>query len=177
MMTGIYNVQKSNTGMKTRSQELLWAKSSDLGGLPLICHLLDVAAVAHELIAELPDAVWRRRAIQLNMSPALAHSWLAALVGCHDLGKATPGFQGKWPEGKARVAGAGFSFPVGSPDRHDAASAYLLRLALCYKGLRDPDSSLLADAVAAHHGFVIPATERAKQARFGLDANWSDAQA
>lgn len=167
----------NNVAMATNCSDVLWAKSSDLGGLPLIRHLLDVAAVAHELIAELPDAVWSRRAIQLDLSPALAHSWLAALVGCHDLGKAIPGFQGKWPQGKNRVAAAGFSFPVGSPDRHDAASAYLLRQALRRKGLRDQDSSLLADAVAAHHGFVIPATERVKQARFGLDANWSGAQA
>ena len=170
-------VNYKNVGMAINFSKALWAKSSDLGGLPLICHLLDVAAVAYELIGELPDAILAHRAHQLKLLSAQAQSWLAALVGCHDMGKATPGFQSKWPEGKARVAAAGFSFPVGAPDRHDVASAHLLRQALRRKGLRDQDSSLLADAVAAHHGFVIPAHERAKQARFGLDANWSGAQA
>lgn len=94
----------------------LWAKSprslGDSLGYPLLPHLLDVAAVAMELQSLVPCPVPLPSSTQ----------WLAALVGFHDLGKSTPGFQLKLGPG----AGAGFSLPSGAPDRHDASTVPLL---------------------------------------------------
>ncbi len=67
----------------------LWAKSppgdSDQqeSGYPLLPHLLDVAAVAASLIEAVPCPV----------ALPMAEPWIVALVGLHDLGKASPGFQ------------------------------------------------------------------------------------
>ena len=69
------------------TSSVLWAKSSDRcagasgEAYPLPQHLLDVAAVAMELQAAVPCPG--------GMDPA----WASALAGCHDLGKASPGFQ------------------------------------------------------------------------------------
>jgi CRISPR-associated endonuclease/helicase Cas3 len=68
----------------------LWAKSSPAhsepsvtAGYPLLPHLLDVAAVAAALVTVVPCPV------PLPCSMA----WISALVGLHEFGKASPGFQ------------------------------------------------------------------------------------
>ena len=156
--------------------ELLWAKSSEQGGLPLIRHMLDVAAVAWELLDTLGPAAMERRARALSLTPPQTHSWLSLLVGTHDLGKATPGFQAKWPVGRERAQAAGFTFPAAAPDRHDAASSVLVKKALRDCGVDPATAQALADSVAAHHGFAITSTEHAVQARFPLNALWREAQ-
>jgi len=134
--------------------------------------MLDVASVGWALLDELPASAIARRARQISLEIGEAKAWFAALIGCHDLGKATPGFQNKWPEGRDRVALAGYQFPVGAPDRHDAGTSFFLRRLLQSKKVARPDASLLADAVAAHHGFAIPSTEHAAHGRFPLDRSW-----
>lgn len=161
----------------TPDLECLWAKSSSAGGLPLIRHMLDVASVAWVLMDELPASAIARRASQISMEIADARAWFAALIGCHDLGKATPGFQVKWPEGRDRVALAGYDFPIGAPDRHDAGTSFFLRRLLQSRDIPRPDAALLADAVAAHHGFPIPSTEHAAHARFPLATSWEASHA
>jgi len=160
----------------TLDVECLWAKSSEAGGLPLIRHMLDVASVACVLIEELPAPAVALRARHLSIERENFKAWLVALVGCHDLGKATPGFQSKWAEGRKRAAQGGYDFPVGAPDRHDAATAFLLRTRLRSRGLSSDDATLLTEAVAAHHGFPIPSTERAAHGRFPLTSAWVQAQ-
>lgn len=124
---------------------LLWAKSpleDRIDGYPLLPHLLDVAAVAAELQKVIPCP------IPMPCSP----SWVTALVGFHDLGKATPGFQKKL--GRELVPGYP-AFPPAAFDRHDASTVPLLRDQLVQWGNSRSDARLLASAVGAHHGYLI----------------------
>jgi CRISPR-associated endonuclease/helicase Cas3 len=161
--------------------ESLWAKSSDVGGLPLPRHLLDVAAVAIEVVARLPARSRIGLCTALSLDVESGTRWIAASVGLHDLGKATPGFQAKWAQGCERAARAGFPFPVGAPDRHDAATSGLLPGHLRRKAanLDRSTTMLLVDAVSAHHGYRVPQVEA--QAFSPIDAPapapWVAAQA
>lgn len=159
----------------TTDIECLWAKSSPTGGLPLIRHMLDVAAVAATLLHQLPDRALGSRAGHVSLDPEEAARWFTVLVGCHDLGKATPGFQAKWGDGRSKAERAGFDFPTGAPDRHDAATGCFLKRQLRAHGLGNSDAKILTEAVAAHHGFAIPSTEEAAHGRLVLDARWRDA--
>src|SRR4051812_17873953 len=77
---------------------LFWAK---LGSAvwpeqyhPVICHLIDVAAVTRTLwTAALRPAVRRWTASHLGLDDAACGSWLAFWAGAHDIGKVSPGFQ------------------------------------------------------------------------------------
>lgn len=111
----------------------------------------------------------------MSLPPEDAVRWFAALVGCHDIGKATPGFQAKWAEGRIRVECAGFDFPVGAPDRHDAATACFLKRQLRTRGLGNSGAKILTEAVAAHHGFAVPSTEEAAHGRLRLGDRWQHA--
>lgn len=141
----------------------LWAKSprspGDCLGYPLLPHLLDVAAVAMELQHLVPCPV---------LLPSSAQ-WLAALVGFHDLGKATPGFQLKLGPG----AGQGFTFPVGAPDRHDASTVPLLTQQLVKRGMVRADAWLLANAVGAHHGNLINPVDLQAAGRWQFSPEWT----
>ncbi|MFN5195051.1 MAG: HD domain-containing protein, partial [Cyanobacteriota bacterium] len=80
--------------MNTGSEKQLiladvWAKSPppatgpEQAGYPLLPHLLDVAAVASVLLP----------AVHCPCTLPCDEGWIVALVGLHDLGKASPGFQ------------------------------------------------------------------------------------
>lgn len=145
---------------------LLWAKSPVKGqsdGYPLLPHLLDVAAVASELQQTIPCPV------PMPCSPA----WVSALVGFHDLGKATPGFQKKL----GRDSIPNYPFLAGAPDRHDASTVPLLTTQLVQRGISRCDAWLLASAVGAHHGHLIDSTEQQKAGRSVkyLDTAWHEA--
>src|SRR5579871_6560893 len=62
---------------------------------PLLCHLLDVAAVAERIWDETLSAYARRRLAEgLGLDdPNAARAWVAALSGLHDTGKGCPAFQ------------------------------------------------------------------------------------
>ena len=145
---------------------LLWAKSPAEGqsdGYPLPPHLLDVAAVASKLQQTIPCPV------PMPCSPA----WVSALVGFHDLGKATPGFQRKL----GRNSVPDYPCPVGAPDRHDASTIPLLIYQLVQQGVSRNDALLLASAVAAHHGHLIGSADCQDVSRSAkrLDAAWHEA--
>ena len=82
-------------------------------------------------------------------------AWAAALVGFHDLGKASPGFQRLL----GRVAVPAFVLPAASPDRHDAMTVPILTAQLQKLGLARGTARALADAVGAHHGSIVASTE------------------
>ena len=147
--------------MKALTSSALWAKSPDRcagasgSGYPLPQHLLDVAAVAMELQAVVP-------------CPGLSFpAWAAALVGYHDLGKASPGFQRLL----GRVAVPGFVLPAASPDRHDAMTVSILTAQLQKLGLARGTARALADAVGAHHGSIVASTEVMAAGRWSTSCN------
>lgn len=122
----------------------LWAKSppripsEDQDGYPLLPHLLDVAAVASVLLPVVPCPV------PLPCSEA----WIVALVGLHDFGKATPGFQRKL----GRTYVGAYQLETDQPDRHDINSVVLLTDLLKARKLQHRAALALANAVGAHHG-------------------------
>ncbi len=143
---------------------VLWAKSGEDGGHGLLAHMLDVAAVAQVLLEYEPDSSGTHAAGWLGLDRRSANSGIAALAGLHDLGKATPGFQCKWSEGRDRDRAAGLPFPLrmGETDHALSTAAVLPGL---MKQLRLPDLWLrqALQAISAHHGYN-PSSEEIKGA-------------
>ncbi|TCL31363.1 CRISPR-associated Cas3 family helicase [Azotobacter chroococcum] len=140
----------------TPAARRLWAKSGEVSGHGLLAHLLDVAAVAEVLLEHEPPATLEHFARQFGPPvPAFARH-AAALVGLHDFGKAIPGFQDKWPEGRQADEALGLPFPPRSLSvaEHASASAALLWEHL--SGLGIPHLLWIRhalQAISAHHGY------------------------
>lgn len=105
---------------------LLWAKS-DANGRPhsLLCHLYDAMAVA-----EIMWDQWFSPGFKTKLEAQLgtkARSFFIALVGLHDVGKATPAFQAKCPELAQQVHNSGLQIPSRPGDlAHWRASAAIV---------------------------------------------------
>lgn len=140
----------------------IWAKTAKSGATswhPLILHMLDVAASADAILSREPESTRARMAAILGMEWDNAHAWILLVVACHDLGKACPGFQSKWPE---LLASTGLRLPR-SPDtdvHHAFVSQIVLTELLQERGWPDELAELVADAVGCHHG--SRASENAK---------------
>jgi len=142
----------------------LWAKTSKDGDgrwHPLILHMLDVAASADAILAREPQATRQRMAAILGLGWEDARPWLLLVVACHDLGKACPGFQSKWPE---LLASTGLRLPR-SPNtniHHAFVSQIALAAWLQEPGWPDELAELVADAVGCHHGSRASEKEKEK---------------
>lgn len=131
----------------------LWAKT-DRDGTgrwhPLVLHMLDVAASVDAILAREPESTRKRMATILGMDWEDARMWLLLVAACHDLGKACPGFQCKWPDAPA----TGLELPR-SPDmniNHAFVSQIVLTELLREKNWPFELAELVADAVGCHHG-------------------------
>ncbi|MDT7920977.1 MAG: CRISPR-associated helicase Cas3' [Meiothermus sp.] len=140
----------------------LWAKSDrEKGGgswHPLIAHLLDVAACAEVILEREPPRTLELYAQDLQLDCRQAKAWICALAGLHDLGKASPAFQQKWPQGIQRVWAAGLTWqnkPTPPPDdvSHSLISEAVLPGLLEVRGWKRRAACNVAAAVGAHHGF------------------------
>ena len=151
----------------------VWAKSGDPVGHGLLAHMLDVAAVAERILAREPPGAVARTAAAFGLLIATASRTIAAAVGLHDIGKAIPGFQNKWPQGRAADEAAGLGFPAHAlaADLHDLASAFELRR-LLGADLGDLAPAVAA-AVAAHHGHFFSSMQVAKARRPGEPPAWA----
>jgi CRISPR-associated endonuclease/helicase Cas3 len=83
---------------------LLWAKRDRAECLmpprfhPLLCHLIDVMQVCRALWeASLSPSLRTFLAGKLALDDDDACRWISFLAATHDLGKASPTFQEKWP--------------------------------------------------------------------------------
>ena len=154
---------------------VLWAKSGEGNGHSLLAHMLDVAAVAEAILQLEPAATHRHLSKTFGLTLETTLRWLAALVGLHDVGKAIPGFQAKWPEGRAILAAENLSFAsrLLASDRHDWGSAAILELWL---PVRCKASSRwcrqVAQAVSAHHGYPLYQKEKDKGLPAMDDSGW-----
>ncbi|WP_208611191.1 CRISPR-associated helicase Cas3' [Serratia oryzae] len=141
---------------------VLWAKSGEDQGHPLLAHMLDVAAVAEAILELGPATTHLHLAVQFGLSVETAPRWLATLAGLHDVGKAIPGFQAKWEQGQSLAKAQGLTFTSTSLrcDRHDWASTAILEEWL--PGRTGADviwCQQVAGAVGAHHGYPLTQKE------------------
>lgn len=148
-----------------RNYVRFWAKSAgkDWPSHSLFAHMLDVAAVALEILEREPASTVNRYAQVLGFSPDETKRWFAGIAAGHDLGKATPLFQSKWEPGYRQVCEAGFSFPrtVSTSRRgkeidvsHNAMTAGLLDRWLRERNVPFRPRHQVSLMVGAHHGFV-----------------------
>jgi len=129
----------------------IWAKTGKDGTNtwhPLILHMLDVAASTDAILAREPESTRQRMAAILDLDWGDARPWILLVIACHDLGKASPGFQCKWQN----LSGMG----AGRSPNTDCNHAYISQIALSSL-LQDLHWSedladLVADAVGCHHG-------------------------
>lgn len=157
----------------TPAARAVWAKSGEPSGHGLLAHMLDVAAVAERLLEREPPAAMAMVAGGLGLAVATAGRAIATAVGLHDLGKAIPGFQAKWAEGRVADEAGGLTFApyTLAADQHDLASEVELRklLRTQFTGL----SPAVAAAVAAHHGHFFNAKQTANARRPGEPVAWA----
>ncbi len=80
-----------------------------------------------------------------------ARRWLLLVVACHDLGKACPGFQAKWPD---LLDPLGLTIPrnPNTEINHAFVSQIALGRILCDKAWPNELADLVADAIGCHHG-------------------------
>jgi CRISPR-associated endonuclease/helicase Cas3 len=121
---------------------------------PLLCHLLDVAAVAQHLLTSYAPLALRRHllaAVPDDEGASLA--LLLYTIALHDLGKYTPAFQAKLDWAQRLLPTRGFD--LNAPERarhHGAAGLGFVRDALCDAAVPTAQALSLARAVTAHHG-------------------------
>lgn len=163
----------------------LWGKGRPRGDCPahpLLCHMLDVAAVAGLLLANILAAPVRDRLLALHPGDsATALRWLLYVIALHDLGKASPAFQMKLPWAVEALRARGYDFdPPASAKHHGDLGFVLLTEVLCAEPCEQSAARSLARAVAAHHGeFADAMTDAEKLSRRerGVSTRWADARA
>ena len=152
----------------TRTNELLplWAKLSREDTAlrsyhPLLCHLIDVGAVAR-VMWESVLSPWTKRHIAdaFTLDEAAAGAWVAFFAGSHDIGKACPPFQIRKatpPELYRRIDALQLPLPSNyATVNHGAISTWTLRTDLERDyGLPRDVARTVATSVGGHHG-VFP---------------------
>lgn len=161
----------------------LWGKAKPGHGEvahPLFAHVIDVAVVAEVIVRDhMAPAVRSVLADATGMDHATLSRVLPFWVAIHDLGKATPAFQGKVPELGPGLRAHGFD--LAAPDcarAHGDAGAALLKT-----HLQEPPLSMKAGsairvgfAVAAHHGFFTNSAPALGPREAGESNTWSVAR-
>lgn len=157
----------------------LWAKKTDgqaPSHYPLLFHMIDVAAVTEQLWEAVLQASTRSFfAEQLGLNEGNAKRWVAFWAGLHDLGKATPAFQSKSNDAKARLQRLGFDFGLNYDEvHHGTATTCILH------GLLESEFSLskelsrrVASAVGGHHG-IFPKSEELRRPSRLANKKWRE---
>ncbi len=140
----------------------LWAKSPKTSADPpeghaVISHLLDVAACVWEILEREPTSTLALLAQDFHLEIAQARAWVCALAGLHDLGKASPAFQQKWPVGRERVkthlSWLGSQRLPTDDTPHNHITQVTLPDFLVGCGWDFDVAEKVSDAIGAHHGF------------------------
>lgn len=146
-----------------RALTVLWGKSNAGGSAHLLlAHLLDTAAVA--------ELLWDRYLAPsfTDQVDACCHGrgrqFFSLVCGLHDVGKASPAFQGKDAALAQAVRDSGLTWPeltrAGAQRwHHTLAGAHLLRRVLRSAGWSREAIGWVLPLVAGHHG-VIPDSSR-----------------
>ncbi|MHB1424624.1 MAG: CRISPR-associated helicase Cas3' [Gemmataceae bacterium] len=143
---------------------LLWAKLGRASWPeefhPVLCHLIDVAAVTGKLWHDVFRAQFRRWiAERLGLNEESSARWLAFWCGAHDIGKVSPCFQSQGHSERlvARLRDAGFDFPGDSRLHGDLSTKVLAEMLDTPPDRRWPEvptwlAQNVAVAVGGHHG-------------------------
>jgi len=141
---------------------VLWGKwgldKASVAVHPLICHMLDVGAVAEATWRDvLPAPARSAIAAVLQVDEDDAQRWLALLAAAHDLGKCSPSFQVQRPEIMQVLESAGFPCLLGAPPaRHEiVTTATLPALLVADLGFSNALARRVSTVVGGHHG-VFP---------------------
>ncbi|MEV0680110.1 CRISPR-associated helicase Cas3' [Actinosynnema sp. NPDC050436] len=145
---------------------------------PLVCHVVDTAAVA-ELV--MPGLLGPVCLAELRASFSVLDdpdTWIALLCGLHDLGKYGAGFQGQRVDlaverlgGEAAADLAYLARPKGVPrvdTPHGTVTALHLRDMLARWGMPSSSAEMISCALGGHHGY-FPARGEVDQA--GTEVN------
>ncbi|MFZ2486485.1 MAG: CRISPR-associated helicase Cas3' [Anaerolineae bacterium] len=142
-----------------RPHFLLWAKTDRKTQRfhPLICHLIDVAQVAHKLWSNvLTDSFRSHLAAMLNLEIEAAGRLLAFWAALHDIGKASPAFQRKVGHLQTTLEKAGIQFPKlfsNENTPHGLLSTCFLETLLVTETTLDLRAAKrIAWALGGHHG-------------------------
>jgi CRISPR-associated endonuclease/helicase Cas3 len=153
----------------------LWGKEKGLPRpYPVVCHMMDAAAVFSVLWDDLLEAELRSRiAAALGLSEGEARSVLAFWAGLHDLGKITPPFQAQVKEEFAKLRqDPAYAFARGAERevdfRHEVATHWALAGLFADAGypagsggrLLKAVSHQIAQMLGGHHGTVGSALSR-----------------
>lgn len=135
---------------------MLWGKArpaSSCPAHPLLCHMLDVAAVASRLLTSILPPALRQRFLSVDPDARQALGTLLFVIALHDLGKATPAFQVKAGWAKKELGRRGFDLASRLGARHHGdIGFYFLYHELERRGAPPEAACGLARAVTAHHG-------------------------
>jgi len=167
-------MDNTDTITASKSYQYIWAKTPDNDETgryhPLLCHMLDVGAVA-ALVWEhyLPDVIKKRLVSAFGTDEKSTKSIIIFFAAAHDIGKATPAFQKRIPSISNRS-----ELPYSENDAvrpHGFVTAYSLS-----NEFLDAAYSILSQISGGHHG-VFP---RAFDLRLGTDSRgnnrWKNAR-
>ncbi|MDA8216525.1 MAG: CRISPR-associated helicase Cas3' [Dehalococcoidales bacterium] len=167
--------------MAEERARMLWAKTrkgSDETHA-LLYHLLDAGEVALALWERaFPPATRAHFAAAVGTDEAQAGRVFATWAALHDIGKAGPAFQAKYPPAAGRLLAAGFPFlrPTGCRP-HGVVSTWILEDALPAFGVGGWAATLLAVTLGGHHGsFPALGDELHRKANLG-GPTWAGARA
>ncbi len=166
-----------------RPEWMLWGKAMPDAACPahpLLCHVLDVTAVAARLLTRTLPRALRARLLSIAADELDALRTLLFAVALHDFGKATPAFQGKVGWARDALLRRGFDLNAGPKARHHGdIGLVLLAPELERLGAASRMAWELSRAVTAHHGqFPTDAEARDPSSdERGAKPRWAQARA
>lgn len=169
----------------TQQAWYLWAKSdrdtADGRYLPILTHLIDVAACAWEILEREPLHTGELFAADYGLDEESARRWVCVLVGLHDLGKASPTFQALWNMAEKRpLGGVERLIPRAKQEKeipHGQVTHLLLPAILECMDWPNADAVKVGDAVGCHHGRRSTPKDVDGITDFFVGANdWNDAR-
>ena len=152
--------------MDQQAINLLWAKKNKITGKyhPLICHLVDSGFAAQALWDKALTTPFKENFSQfINLTIEETRNWIGFITSLHDIGKASPAFQGRFQEKKTALEQYGMQFPplnTYTQDGHDIVSGWCVEELLLKEARFDlNDAQTIARTIGAHHGYFYNAAD------------------